>query len=229
MTDLASEDTWLWPSPRFSLPYFLHLQDGLSNLLPAYHLSHSVTMRTEMRYPCESFCKLQYNRLYKCDRVAVIFIGTQIFSILCCPDLCLLILSLQVHWKFKVREHVLNSTCPRSLQYSAHEPHTTNSCVLVGVFFDRLDSECKVFCDFSGFLIDNKHIFQNSHVYLAHDLYGLSSFFPTSWAEFHWKEEYFGKSKKNIFLDQFSRFLLRMWQGTKKSIGNRRPPLPFTI
>lgn len=96
-----------------------------------------------------------YNRLYKCDRVSVIFIRTQIFSILCCPVLCLLTLSLQVHCKFKVGEHVLESACPGYLQCWVHEPHTTNSGVLVGVFLIDLTQSAKC----SGFLIDNKHIF----------------------------------------------------------------------
>lgn len=92
------------------------------------------------------------NRLYKCDRVSVIFIRTQIFSILCCPVLRLLTLSLQVHCKFKVGEHVLGSACPQYLQYWVHEP---NSGVLVGVFLIDLTQSAKC----SGFLIDNKHVF----------------------------------------------------------------------
>lgn len=63
------------------------------------------------------------------------------------------------------------------------------------------DSECKVYCDFPGFLILINTFSGNNHnVCIAYDLYGLSSFFQSSWAGFHWKADYFGKGKVNIFL-----------------------------
>lgn len=70
-----------------------------------------------------------YNGLYKFGRLTVIFIRTQIFSIVCCPVWCFLIWSLQLHCKFELREHILDSACPQCLQYWAHDPHIK---ILVG-------------------------------------------------------------------------------------------------
>lgn len=163
--DLKSEESWLWPSPRFALLYFFFFfickMGFLTSTLPTTNHSYY----WELKWDHLVKGSANYNSLYKFGRVTVIFIKTQIFSILYCPVLCFLIWSLQVHCKFKLREHVLDSACPRRLQYWAHDPHTKNFCGLVTgwidfFFFFFMDlTQNAVLCDFSGFLTDNKHVF----------------------------------------------------------------------
>lgn len=179
--DLESEESCLWPSPRFALlDFFSSSARQASSPLPCLTL---ITVTTENSDGNLVKGSANYNGLYKFGRLTVIFIRTQIFSIVCCPVWCFLIWSLQLHCKFELREHILDSACPQCLQYWAHDPHIKIlvGWLLVGLilffFFNGFDSHCKVFCDFSGFLIDKKKKFfsgTSHNVYLAYDLYSLS-------------------------------------------------------
>lgn len=100
-------------------------------------------------------------------------------------------------FKFKLGEHGFDSACSWCLQYRHMAPH--NKFLWVGfwwAFLIDLSAKCSVI--FLGFSLITNTFPRNSHVYLAYDLYELSSFFRILL-----ERKLFCKSK-NIFLAQFS-------------------------
>lgn len=122
------------------------------------------------------------------------------------------------------RTHVLTVRLPLVSQYWAHHTHTTHSCRLVTCWHFwwiwlhtnwppiLLDSSL-IISTFSG----------DSHVYLARDLYGLSSFFPITLERWH-----FWQKQKERFSSAIVKVPSKDEMETKKPLGNGKPRLPLT-